>query len=64
MIDETAMMGEDAGAEGGYNIPDQIETAEWAQAPGQPGLPPCLMNPPKLQERRWMAEWLPSQSNE
>lgn len=28
MIDETAMMGEDAGAEGGYNILDQIETAE------------------------------------
>lgn len=44
---------------GGYNILDQIETAEWAQAPGRPGLPPCLMNPPKLEGGdEWLSGFL------
>lgn len=46
------------GAEGPYNAPDRIETTEWALVLNRAGLPPCLMNPPKLQEGRQMGECL------
>lgn len=51
------------GAEGPYNAPDRIETTEWALVLNRAGLPPCLMNPPKLQEGRQMWRWVPASHN-